>query len=135
MVGSLPVLHSRLRRRVTLDGTVETRLGPLTFETGYPSNASVEKLYDTMDFQRACQPYVWGLPMLATDAFVRSFKADLGGEWGELIFGPEPPAKGSKVNWVKTVLREGWFTYFRFYAPTQPYFDKSWQQPDIEKVE
>lgn len=65
--------------------THDTPIGELTFENGYPSNDSVEKLYHTMDFQRACQAYVWGLPMLATDAFVQSFKTDLGGEWGDLI--------------------------------------------------
>jgi len=52
----------------------------------------------------------------------------------ELYFGPKPPKKGSKKNWVKTVPGEGWFTYFRFYAPTQPYFDKTWQLPDIAEV-
>jgi len=24
--------------------------------------------------------------------------------------------------------------YFRFYAPTEPYFDRSWSLPDIERV-
>ena len=52
----------------------------------------------------------------------------------ELYFGPQPPGQDSKRNWVKTVPGEGWFTYFRFYAPTQPYFDGTWQLPDIEKV-
>jgi len=52
----------------------------------------------------------------------------------DLYFGPKPPKKGSKQNWVKTVPGEGWFTYFRLYAPTQPYFDRTWQLPDIEKV-
>ena len=52
----------------------------------------------------------------------------------DLFFGPKPPKKGSEKNWVKTVPGEGWFTYFRFYAPTQPYFDGTWQLPDIEKV-
>lgn len=52
----------------------------------------------------------------------------------DLYFGPEPPKKGSKENWVKTVPGEGWFTYFRLYAPTQPYFDRTWQLPDIVKV-
>ena len=52
----------------------------------------------------------------------------------DLYFGPKPPKKGSKKNWVKTVPGEGWFTYFRFYAPTQPYFDGTWQLPDIKKV-
>ena len=66
-------------------GTVETRIGGLEFENGYPSQKSVEKLYDEIDFQRACQAYLWGLPMLATEAFVESFKEDLDGQWGDLI--------------------------------------------------
>ena len=52
----------------------------------------------------------------------------------DLYFGPKPPKKGSRKNWTKTVPGEGWFTYFRLYAPTQPYFDKTWQLPDIKKV-
>ena len=66
-------------------GTVETRIGELEFKNGYPSQKSVEKLYDEIDFQRACQAYLWGLPMLATEAFVESFKDDLGAQWGDLI--------------------------------------------------
>jgi hypothetical protein len=52
-----------------------------------------------------------------------------------LYFGPKPPKKGFEKNWIKTVPGEGWFTYFRFYAPTQPYFDQTWQLPDIEKID
>ena len=66
-------------------GTVESRIGALEFEHGYPSQETVEKLFDEIDFQRACQAYLWGLPMLATEAFVESFKKDLGGQWGDLI--------------------------------------------------
>ena len=42
--------------------TLETRIGRLEFESGYPSQATVAKLYDEMDFQRACQAYMWGIP-------------------------------------------------------------------------
>lgn len=52
----------------------------------------------------------------------------------DIYFGPTPPKKGSKKNWIKTVKDEGWFTYFRFYAPTERYFDHSWQLPDIKKI-
>jgi hypothetical protein len=52
----------------------------------------------------------------------------------DLYFGPKLPKEAPKKNWVKTVPGEGWFTYFRFYAPTQPYFDRTWQLPDIKKV-
>ena len=40
---------------VVKNGTVDTRVGPLTFENGYPSRHSVEELFDVMDFQRATQ--------------------------------------------------------------------------------
>ena len=29
---------------------------------------------------------------------------------------------------------KGFFPMFRFYSPTEPYFDKSWQLPDVTKV-
>ena len=35
--------------------TVETRFGTLKFFDGFPDKASVEKLYDNLDFQRAVQ--------------------------------------------------------------------------------
>lgn len=48
----------------------------------------------------------------------------------DLHFGVEPP-KGRAENWIPTVDGRGWFAYFRFYAPTKPYFDRTWQLPDI----
>ena len=48
--------------------TVETRIGKLSFThdfaNGYPTKATVEKLYDERDFQRACQAYLWALPIV-----------------------------------------------------------------------
>jgi hypothetical protein len=44
---------------------IETRIGTLEFThdfgNGFPSNATVEKLYDERDFRRACQAYLWSL--------------------------------------------------------------------------
>jgi hypothetical protein len=52
----------------------------------------------------------------------------------DLYFGPSAPKGKPSKNWVKTLPGKGWFTYFRLYAPTQPYFDRSWVLPDIEPV-
>lgn len=53
----------------------------------------------------------------------------------DLHFGPKPPKdERLHANWIKTVPRRGWFTYFRLYAPTERYFDRSWQLPDIVRV-
>jgi hypothetical protein len=42
--------------------TVETRLGTLRFDSGMPDQATTDKLYDNLDFQRAVQAYLLGLP-------------------------------------------------------------------------
>jgi hypothetical protein len=51
----------------------------------------------------------------------------------DIYFGPTAPS-GFEKNWIPTVPGKGWFAYFRLFLPTQPYFDKTWQLPDIEKV-
>jgi hypothetical protein len=51
----------------------------------------------------------------------------------DVFFGPTPP-KGAEKNWIQTVPGKGWFAYFRFYAPTEAFFDKRWTLPDIQQV-
>ncbi|MED7953986.1 DUF1254 domain-containing protein [Streptomyces sp. BE303] len=48
----------------------------------------------------------------------------------DLRFGPEPPASGES-NWVQTLPGRHWFSYFRFYGPLEPYFDRTWKLGDI----
>jgi hypothetical protein len=38
------------------------------------------------------------------------------------------------MNWIKTSPGKGWFTYFRWYGPTQAFFDKLWKLSDIEEI-
>ena len=45
--------------------TVDTRIGKLDFELGVPTQKTVAKLYDEIDFQRACQLYLWALPAVS----------------------------------------------------------------------
>src|SRR5512147_646268 len=46
---------------IAIPDEVNTRLGTLHFFDGFPDEASVEKLYDNLDFQRAVQAYLLGL--------------------------------------------------------------------------
>ncbi len=48
--------------------TVETRLGTLKFLDGFPDNATIEKLYDNLDFQRAVQAYLLAIPAVSQAA-------------------------------------------------------------------
>jgi len=57
-----------LLREATQLVTIETRAGELTFENsfdaGIPVSETVEKLFSEIDFQRACQAYIWAMPMM-----------------------------------------------------------------------
>ena len=51
----------------------------------------------------------------------------------DLYLGPTAPA-GHEKNWIPTNPDKAWFAYFRLYAPTEAYFDRSWKLPDIEQA-
>jgi hypothetical protein len=43
--------------------------------------------------------------------------------------------ESSETGWIKTKPDEGFFMYFRFYGPLEPFYDKSWKLNDVELVE
>jgi hypothetical protein len=51
----------------------------------------------------------------------------------DLYFGPTKPSQG-EANWVKTNAGKGFYMYFRFYGPLEPYFDRSWKLNDPELI-
>jgi hypothetical protein len=58
-----------------------------------------------------------------TSTHVRlSLPSDFDGLW----LAPE----GKEANWIPTVPGKAWFAYFRFYSPTEAYFDRSWVLPE-----
>ena len=54
-------MSTKIPPGIAIPDRVETRLGTLKFFDGFPDKASVEKLYDNLDFQRAVQAYLLGL--------------------------------------------------------------------------
>ena len=67
---------------------IDTRIGTLGFThdfgNGYPSDATVQKLYDERDFQRACQAYLWALPAVSLTAWQRGING-LGARNGQIV--------------------------------------------------
>ena len=46
---------------ITTPDKVQTRIGTLKFFDGFPDKATVEKVYDNLDFQRGVQAYLTAL--------------------------------------------------------------------------
>jgi hypothetical protein len=51
----------------------------------------------------------------------------------DIYFGPHAPSEKEK-NWIKTVPGKGWFTYLRFYGPTEAFFNRTWRPDDIVEL-
>jgi hypothetical protein len=51
----------------------------------------------------------------------------------DIYIGANAP-QGMGSNFLKTVGSDGWFVYFRLYAPTEPFFDKSFVLTDFEEI-
>ncbi len=69
--------------------TIKTPIGSLSFThdfaNGYPTNATVKKLYDARDFQRACQAYLWSIPIVSMAQWQYAYTRQLGAENGQIV--------------------------------------------------
>ena len=65
--------------------TVKTRIGTLQFDHGLPTQKTVAQLYDEMDFQRACQAYLWALPIVNIAEWKRAHEVDFGARDGDIV--------------------------------------------------
>ncbi len=61
-----PRMATDIPASITTPDSVETRLGTLRFFDGLPDDATVQKVYDNLDFQRAVQAYLVALPVANT---------------------------------------------------------------------
>jgi hypothetical protein len=62
---------------ISTPDTVETRIGTLRFFDGFPDKATVEKVYDNLDFERGLDAYLTALPAVSIEGVRRGL-----GEFG-----------------------------------------------------
>ena len=68
----------------------KTRIGKLKFtqdfENGYPTKKTYRKLFDELDFQRACQAYLWAIPIVSFAQWQYAHNVHLGAKNGQIIY-------------------------------------------------
>jgi len=82
VVGALTILAAT---SAAAQETLDTRIGKLSFESGYPTPETVNKLYDEMDFQRACQAYIWGIPAVGIAEWSMAHQNVMKAKNGEMV--------------------------------------------------
>ena len=65
--------------------TIDTRLGKMTFENGFPSEETTRNLFDEMDYQRAVQAYLWAYPAVSFESIRLETKNTLGTDLNDMI--------------------------------------------------
>jgi len=58
--------------------TVETSIGTLTYERGYPTPETTRSIFDELDYQRAVQAYLWAYPAVSFQSIKIAMARDLG---------------------------------------------------------
>ncbi|HEV2804276.1 MAG TPA: DUF1254 domain-containing protein [Chthoniobacterales bacterium] len=83
---------------ITTPDSVETRFGTLKFHDGFPDDATVQKVYDNLDFQRGVQAFLTAVPG-ANLVAMRHALRELGAENGKTILVSET-LLDSKALWL-----------------------------------
>src|SRR5665647_1505191 len=73
-------------RTLPMTGTIHSRIGSLDFEGGYPTEESLVRIYDELDFQRAVQTYLWAIPLVSFAQWQEQHEQVFGAEDGDLVF-------------------------------------------------
>jgi hypothetical protein len=107
--------------------------GSNTYQLTVPTNVPAKQFWSFIVYSHETRIFVDNRDMKPG---VRSLDKPVENKDGSvtITIGPQRPANVPESNFIYSNPNEGWFTYFRTYAPTEAYFNKTWRLPDIKKV-
>ena len=106
--------------------------GAATYRLNVPANPPVNLYWSATIYNRATHALIRDMPRSSRSSQNVGLQKNADGSV-DVYFGPKAP-DGKETNWVPTSPSGKFEVLFRFYGPTKPLFDKTWQLPDIEKT-
>lgn len=107
--------------------------GGKTYKLKVPANPPVKRFWSLAVYDTETRSLIQnGTPKSTVGSNRPEIKMNKDGTF-DVYIGPKAP-KGMESNWVKTIPGRNVFVYFRFYSPTEPFFDGSWKLGDLELV-
>jgi hypothetical protein len=114
------------------DGNGRVLDGGNSYRLTVPPNVPVKQYWSATAYDRATHALIRDLPRSSRSSQNPDLQKNADGSF-DVYFGPKAPA-GKESNWVPTSADGRFEVLFRFYAPEQPLFEKTWKLPDIEKL-
>ncbi len=107
--------------------------GGYSYKLHIPANVPVKNFWSLVLYDNQTRS------MLQTDQAFPSLNSERGMVANadgstDIYFGPTAP-KGKESNWIQTVPGKGWSVVLRLYGPLEPWFDKTWQPGEIERMD
>ncbi len=96
-----------------------------------PAKAPAKQFWSVLVYDLATGGFVKNTPKAGVTSLDKGLKTNSDGSVN-IYFGPEAPA-GKDANWAPTVAGHDYFLLFRFYGPTETFYDKTWRLNDLKK--
>jgi hypothetical protein len=108
-----------------------------TYKLHIPKDVPVGQFWSlTLYSENTRRPYDNGgteIRSVSLDSKMKDLKHNANGSV-DLFIGAKAPA-AFESNFMQTAGEDGWFVYFRLYAPLQAFFDKTFRLADFEMIE
>jgi len=106
--------------------------GDKTYKLRVPANVPAKQYWSATVYDWDTAGFIREAPVISLDSFNEKTIKNSDGSI-DIYFAPKAP-KDQENNWISTARGGTWFVIFRLYGPDKPFFDKTWQLPDIEAV-
>jgi hypothetical protein len=97
-----------------------------------PAHVPVTQYWSMTVYDRATHAFIREAPWLGRSSQTPGLAWNSDGS-ADIYFGATAPA-GREANWIPADASGRFEVMARFYGPQKPLFDKSWQLPDIERI-
>jgi hypothetical protein len=114
------------------DSTGRAFDGARTYRLRVPPNAPAKNFWSVTLYDLETRSFIDNKEEIADRSPRMNLRTNDDGSV-DIYCAPAAPS-GFENNWIPTISGRAWFSYFRLYAPTEAYFDRSWALPDIEPV-
>jgi hypothetical protein len=106
--------------------------GAMSYRLRLPANAPAKDFWSVTLYDVSTRCLINNPQKIADRSSRMDLKKNANGSV-DVYVGPKAPT-GWESNWIPTVPGKAWFSYFRLYGPTVPFFDRSWVLSDFEQV-
>jgi hypothetical protein len=107
--------------------------GGKSYRIHIPANIPVKMFWSVCAYDEYERTFIEGTDVVMIGSQEPGYEINDDGTV-DVYFGPTAP-KGKEKNWVETKPGRVWFSYFRFFGPTEPFLDKTWKLPDFEPLD